>query len=627
MARYRVKGPDGSTYVFEGPDGASDADVLAFANQTFGPAMKPPAPAPAQPDDPGVLQSTLIGAGRTTDQVIDGVKQLWHKATGNDQALAELEADQAEKARLYKPLQEQHPMATAIGESLPAAVVPMGATGTVLGTAGKLAVAGALPGALEYGTAEERAGRAAGGAAAGVVGGLVVPKVLNTVATAVPAVGRTLKAVVEPLTDGGRQNIAGRTLVNAAGSDAAVAGQRLASAAPLVPGSMPTAAQVAQNGGLAALERSMAAIQPAEFAQRGMEQAAARTGALRGLAKDDAAMGAALAARKAVTSPLYKQAAGQSVVMDQTLQELLARPSLKQALNRAAKIASEEGRTFGLSEAVTPSLSLAERMAGMTSPAGVASPAKINGQTLQDIKMGIDALLKDPTSGIAGHEASAIAATRGQLMNWMENAIPELQAARTAYAGMSKPINQMQVGQTLLQKLEPALADHGGLARETAAKYATALRNADQTARQATGFKGAGLSDILTPDQQDLVTNIAKDLARKMNAQELGRGVGSDTVQKLSMSNLAERSGAPGVMGAVLGMPGVNKIGKFLYQGPDEQIQSLLAQSLLDPQLAAQLMGRPGALPGPRIPANLLTAPPSRPAQALGVLGGLAATQ
>lgn len=608
MARYRVKGPDGSTYVFEGPDGASDADVLAFANQTFGPAMKPPAPAPIQPDDPGVLQSTLIGAGRTTDQVIDGVKQLWHKATGNDQALAELEADQAEKARLYKPLQEQHPMATAIGESLPSAVIPLGATGTVLGTAGKLAVAGALPGALEYGTAEERAGRAASGAAAGVVGGLVVPKVLNTVATAVPAVGRTIKAVAEPLTEGGRQNIAGRTLVNAAGGDAQAAAQRLASAAPLVPGSMPTAAQVAQNGGIAALERSMGAIQPAEFAQRGMEQAAARTGALRGLAKDDAAMGAALAARKAVTSPLYDTAAKQVVATaDPALQGLLQRPSVLKAIERARAIAAEEGRQFGFDPA--------------------AMPGKIDGRTLQDIKMGLDALLKDPTSGIAGHEASAIAATRGQLMNWMEDAIPELRAARTAYAGMSKPINQMQVGQTLLQKLEPALADHGGLARETGAKYATALRNADQTARQATGFKGAGLSDILTPDQIDLVTNIAKDLARKMNAQELGRGVGSDTVQKLSMSNLAERSGAPGVMGAVLGMPGVNKIGKFLYQGPDEQIQSLLAQSLLDPQLAAQLMGRPGALPGPRIPANLLTAPPSRPAQALGVLGGLATTQ
>jgi hypothetical protein len=619
MARYRVKGPDGSTYVFEGPDGASDADVLAFANQTFGPAMKPPAPAPAQPDDPGVLQSTLIGAGRTTDQVIDGVKQLWHKATGNDQALAELEADQAEKARLYKPLQELHPMATAIGESLPAAVVPMGATGTVLGTAGKLAVAGALPGALEYGTAEERAGRAAGGAAAGVVGGLVVPKVLNTVATAVPAVGRTLKAVVEPLTDGGRQNIAGRTLVNAAGSDAAVAGQRLASAAPLVPGSMPTAAQVAQNGGLAALERSMAAIQPAEFAQRGMEQAAARTGALRGLAKDDAAMGAALAARKQISDPLFQQAKGATYPMDGRIAELLQRPDMKAALARAEKLAANDGRAFSFG------VEAPNAFAGLGVP--TQQSTQINGRSLYDLKMAVDEMLTDPTSGFAGKAGDSLRANRGRLINWMEDMNPAFREARTTYAAMSQPINQMQVGQTLLQKLEPALADHGGLARETAAKYATALRNADQTARQATGFKGAGLSDILTPDQQDLVTNIAKDLARKMNAQELGRGVGSDTVQKLSMSNLAERSGAPGVMGAVLGMPGVNKIGKFLYQGPDEQIQSLLAQSLLDPQLAAQLMGRPGALPGPRIPANLLTAPPSRPAQALGVLGGLAATQ
>jgi len=51
MARYRVQGPDGKIHVFEGPDGATPADVEAFAAATFS-AMPPEqaAPKPAQPE-------------------------------------------------------------------------------------------------------------------------------------------------------------------------------------------------------------------------------------------------------------------------------------------------------------------------------------------------------------------------------------------------------------------------------------------------------------------------------------------------------------------------------------------------------------------------------------------------
>jgi hypothetical protein len=103
------------------------------------------------------------------------------------------------------------------------------------------------------------------GAAGAVAGGVVVPKVVEAAVKGVPAVGRAVRAAVEPLTEKGRATIAGRTLVNAAGDEAPTVAQRLAQAGELVPGSMPTAAQVAENGGIAALERSVSAAQPAEF--------------------------------------------------------------------------------------------------------------------------------------------------------------------------------------------------------------------------------------------------------------------------------------------------------------------------------------------------------------------------
>lgn len=646
MARYRVQGPDGSVHVFEGPDGATPDQVAAVAAQQFGgQGAQPSAAAQATAKwqdsvrselDPGVIGSTVVGAGHTTDRVLKGLEQAYLAAkahfesptlgslvTGNtpaQQDLADLKSTADEETRLYKPLQAAHPVATAVGEALPAMVIPAGGGATLAGTAARLAAAGAIPGALEYGTPTERLERAAGGAVAGVAGGVVVPKVIQAVAQAVPAIGRTARAVVEPLTEAGRSNIAGRTLNRAAGDDAATVAQRMASAAPVIPNSLPTAGQVAENGGIAALERSISAAQPADFAARGMEQAAARQGALRSIAQDAPAQAAAVAARKSATDPLYEQAKAALYPMDTRLEGLLQQPNMQKALAKAEELAANNGRQFSFSAPV-PS----QAFVGAAGPGFARQQStQITGQGLQDLKMAVDSMLSDPTSGFAGKAGDALRGQRGQLLNWMEGANPAFKAARETFRDMSAPINQMQIGSDLMDKLAPALADYGALGKETAAKYALALRNAPATAKNATKFPGASLEDIMTPQQMGLLNNVARDLARKSNAQDLGRGMGSDTFQKGAMANIAERSGAPGLVGGMMNLPGVNKLAKFVYSGPDEQIQTQLARALLNPQEASQLMTRPGAALQPVIPGRqILFGNPSRPTQ----LGGNAAAQ
>jgi len=590
------------------------------------PAAVAPPPMQAGADDPGSMMAALIGAGRTTDQIIDGMKQLGFNLTGNREALDKLATEQGEKAGLYKPLQEQHSIATAIGEAAPGLVIPVGGAVGVGANVARLAAAGALPGVLEYGSAGERAGRAAVGGASGVVGGVVAPAAGRAVAKAVPAIGRTAKAIAEPLYAGGRAAIAGRTLTRAAGDSAQDVIPRMANATQLVVGSAPTAGQVAENGGIAALERAIASKNPADFGVRGMEQAAARTAALRGIAGDDVGRAAAVAARKSTSAPLYNAAAAQEVPVDKALSDLLGRPSVQKAFARAEKIAQEEGRAFGFapSKRVPDSAILDASGAPMT--AGYEIPGKVSGQTLQDLKMGMDALLKDPTSGIAGKEADLVAATRGQLMNWMEGRIGGLKDARTTYRDLSKPINQMDIGKNLLDKLEPALNDYGGLAKETGAKYALGLRNADQTARQATGFKGAGMADIMEPQQMQVLEGIAGDLARKANAQELGKTAGSNTFQNFAMDNIASQSGSPGVVGGILNAPGVGRVSKFLYAKPEEEIQSLIAKSILDPQFGAGLMQKHAAtMAAPNSFKDVLFANPARATQLLGGGAGMAA--
>jgi hypothetical protein len=683
--------------------------VQAIRSQMGGGAdlQQPPAPAAPQPapkpDDPGVLGALGIGAGKTVDSVLDGLTQWWLASRGEQSALGGLKQHVDEKQRLYAPLQGQHPIATAVGEALPSMAIPAGGGASLAGTAARLAAAGAVPGALEYGTAGERAARAAGGAAAGVVGGVVVPKLASAAVKAVPAIGRTARAVVEPLTAGGRQNIAGRTLNNAAGDSAQQVIQRLDQAAPLLPGSMPTVAQAAESGGLAALERTISAKAPEEFTKRGMDQASARLQAVRGIAGDDASRAAAVEARATATDPLYAQATGANYTLDPRLERLLQTPIMQQAMGRAKTLAENQQRPFLLDlerapvmrttqvpfgpaapgeapvmrtvqqpwgapksapraggegvpakAAYSPSGTVSRTInarsthigegaprAAAYDPSGVVSrtinatsehvgegvgrarPRQITGQGLQDLKMAIDEMLSDPTTGFTGKSGDAVRQVRAQLLNWMEDANPAYRQARTTFADMSKPINQMDVGQALLAKIEPALADYGALGKESAAKYALALRNADQTARQATKFKGAGMADVMTPEQMHTLGAVAQDLARKANAQDLGRGVGSDTFQKLAVDNIAARSGAPRVVGAALNMPGVSKVAKFLYSQPEEQIQSLLAQALLDPKMAAGLMRRAPAMPPGQTAAQALLANPSRAAQLTGGAAGL----
>lgn len=562
----------------------SDADLLALRSGDLSKVSddglrmmaaqaapeKPPAPE-VPFEDPGLGQTLLIGAGRTFDRIGKGAQQLYYGATGDEKALADLKARAESDDAAYAPLRKARPFAAGVGESLPSLALPGGGAATLWGNVARMGAAGAIPGMLEYGSIDDRLTRGATGFAAGA---------------SIPVLGaafKTGKAFAEPLYKSGREQVIGRVLNQVGGDDAAAIASRLRSAAPLVPGSMPTAAQVAESGGIAALERAASQANPQAHTTRAMEQSSARLNALRGIAKDDAAMAGAEAARKAASGPLFQQATKAAYTVDDKLSNLLKRPAVQQAMARAKTLAENEGRTFSFN--VNPS----NPFSGL----GIKDnkSTQITGQALQDLKMAMDEMLSDPASGFVGKSGDAVRSLRGQLLGWMEDANPVFKQARTTHAQMSKPINQMQVGNYLLDKVQPALSDFGALGQESGAQYARALRNADQTVRSATQFKGnKTLSDVMTPEQMGTLSAIGQDLARKANAQNLGRGVGSDTFQKLSMNNIAQQSGMPRLAGGLLEFPGIARATRWIYQGADEKAQGLLSDALLDPKQAADLM-------------------------------------
>src|SRR5882672_3475680 len=128
-----------------------DTDIFNAPTRTDPTAStaRPPA------EDPGVLNAALIGAGRKSDQIIKDIQQAYYRATGNTDKEDALSQQVAENNRQYQPLQQMHPWATGLGESVPSALA---ASLTRGGGAISSSLASAVPGLLGYGSAGERAG-------------------------------------------------------------------------------------------------------------------------------------------------------------------------------------------------------------------------------------------------------------------------------------------------------------------------------------------------------------------------------------------------------------------------------------------------------------------------------------
>ncbi len=496
----------------------------------------------------GFWQNAWEGYGKAGADLWRGVKQV---AGANNQA----EID--ESRQLDKPLMATGGGVTGNIAGNVAATLPAMAIPGVNGIVGGAALGAGLGAAQPVATGESRGENMAIGAA----GGAAVP--------ALGAAWRTGKSILEPLYGGGRDTVVGRTLNRVAGENAPAVQQRLALARELVPGSAPTAAEVAESGGVAALQRAASAADPEAYATRGMQQASARADALRNIAGTDKDLANAKAVRGLMSDSLYADAMKAKVpldVGDKKISEIMSRPSLESAWQEAEKMARE---------------------AGITS---VTSKGEMTGEALHYVKMALDQKIADAKPGSPAQRL--LMGTRNDLRDWMEKAIPEYGKAREAFASWSPAVDQHRVGTYLAEKLQPALADHGALGSETGAQYAAALRNAPSTLQKSTGFGGASreLSDIMSPSQMNTLENVGADLGRKANAQNLGRGAGSDTMQKLSMSNIGEQSGMPKLVDLVSSLPGISRATNWVYRDTDNQIRSRLAQALLNPQESAQLM-------------------------------------
>lgn len=579
---------------------AAQAFARQIRQQISAPSAKQSDPAMNPTSDMNTFERFAAGAGKSITDAGRGLGQMVGLVD---------QKDIEESRRLDAPLMNTGAgtagnIAGNVALLAPTAAIP--GANTVTGATLINALAGA---ALTPGTLGERA-QAASFSGLGGGAGIGAGKVIS-------GAGRIANAAAMPLTKSGQEKIVGEVLRRAAGNNADDVISRLRGATELVPGSMPTAAEVADSGGIAALQRAMSAANPDAYAHRGMSNNAARVEALRGIAGDEQAMQAAIAARKSATDPLYKAADSAVVTSDEQLREIMSRLP-NGTIAQAQEIARMTNRPikFGAdipeSSVATGRVDLATGRPVMQTTA--AQNAQFTGRGIDLIKKAIDDVVNtSPTAAIGKNAKSAGLGVKQDLVNWADNAIPEYGQARQAWAEGTVPISQMQIGQELLNKLEPALVSYhpsGAQFRQAGSSFANALNDVrGNLVKNATGGIKRNLEDVMTPEQMATLNGIGADLSRSAAAADMGRGAGSNTFQNFAMDNLAAQSGMPPAVGALgniltLGagsklMGAAKAISNKIYQGSDDAMKSRMADILLDPQAAATVMEnsvKPGRL-------------------------------
>lgn len=336
----------------------------------------------------------------------------------------------------------------------------------------------------------------------------------------------------------------------------------------IVPGSLPTAGEAAAGVGstrFAALQESAEKIAPTAYSDRQLAQDAARVAALRQFGKDEAALTAAKQTRAGTAAQLYGAAGAQPLRIDATVRALMDRPSMQVALERARKLAAEDGVTWG---------------AGQTYTAADG----------HYVKLALDDLIRDPaTFGIGKVEVSKIADTRKAFISWLEKQVPDYGTARSTFQAQSKPINQMEVGQYLESRLTTALQGDTTLRPGV---FAGAVEAAPQTIKKAT--TGASpyqkLEDILTPDQLKAVNAIRDDLAREARQKALasrGRPAGpsAENAFTAQMMDAAGGVAIPNMLDRVAML--ANAIMRRVAGKIDRKLAIELATDMLDPKRTA----------------------------------------
>ncbi len=404
---------------------------------------------------------------------------------------------------------------------------------------------------------------------AGALGaGMMAPggPTLSTTQRALAAPG----ALVQPLSAEGRQIIAGNVLRSVA-TNPERAIQNLQSAQSTVPGLRVTTAAAARDPGLAGAETTLrsALFDPTnQFGGVLSANQQALMDSFRRLSGRPGSVERAEAKRYEVTAPMRESAFAnaQPVSVEPiaaAIQGITSNPATqRQTVDQAMKYVSDL---------------LAKRVDPET--------GTINPMALYSVRKDIG----DAMAGKLSGDLANLRLAKGQLASLLpvidstiEAGAPGFNRYMQQFEKSSSAIDQMRLlqgisdrvttGQPNLMTGEPVLAA-GALRRELKTK-------ADELGAQ------------LSPAAQRRLDNIINEINRGQAATAPGvRAPGSNTFQNLTMGNLIGRVFSESLADNTT-LRTMTRPLDFLYKLPNQQIQQLLVEAMLDPQLAAQMMSK-----------------------------------
>jgi hypothetical protein len=381
-------------------------------------------------------------------------------------------------------------------------------------------------------------------------------------------------AMVKPFTQTGREVIVGNVL-NRLATDPERAALNLQQAQPLVPGVRVTTAAGARDPGLAAAETAIRALdQSGAFPnvlsanQQALLESFRKLGGRGGDVTQPGSIPYAEAKRTSITAPMRESAFANKQPV-----------SVEPITNAISGI---------MANPATQRKSVDEAMGYVNS----LLAKRIDPDTGTIDPMALYSVRKDITDAMAGKlagEQANLRLAKGQLAdllpvidNAIESGAPGFKNYMEKYGKSSSAIDQMRLlqgieakvttGQPNLMTGEPVLA-------------ASALR------RQLAS-KAEEIGTQLSPAAQTRLDNIINEINRGQAATAPGvKAPGSNTFQNMSMGNLIGRVFSESMADNTT-LRTMTRPLDFLYKLPDQQIQQLLVEAMLDPKLAATMMGK-----------------------------------
>jgi hypothetical protein len=378
------------------------------------------------------------------------------------------------------------------------------------------------------------------------------------------------KALVQPFTQQGREVMVGNVLRNVA-TDPERAIANLQAARPTVPGVQLTTAAGARDPGLAGLE-----------------------GPLRSATFDPSNLfGARLSANQQALMDAFQRTAGRpgSIPYAEAKRSSITTPLREQAFLNAPPVSVEPvaAAVLGITQnPATQRQTVDQAMKYVTD----LLTKRVDPETNTINPMALYSVRKDITDAMAGKLSGDLAnlrLARGQLADLLpvidrtiESSAPGFNKYMEQFAKSSKPIDQMELLQAIQSKVttgqpnimtgEPVLA---------AGKLRTQL-----------AAKREELGTDLSPAAQRKIDNIINEINRGQAATAPGvRAPGSNTFQNMSMGNLIGRVFSESMADNTT-LRTMTRPLDWLYKLPDQQVQRLLVEAMLDPQLAASMMSK-----------------------------------